>query len=360
MTGGVCFVGGVVAGRPAAVKGRCSYYRESSATFRLRRTLMRVSEPAVVAENTGRLQRNYEDWSWNGYKVNVKSQGPEDAKLNVLLVHGFGASVNHWFELQQMLADSGLRVHAVDLLGFGASDKPVDVEYSIELWSDMLSDLVREKGGQWIVSGNSVGSLAALDTANKLGKDFVSGICLFNCAGGLTAFRYSELSIPIRVLYFMVRKIFFNPILGRWFFDNYRSKSNIESILLQVYGNKDAVTDELVEMLFTPSEDENASSVFLKVLDGPPGPTPESLLQKLSWCPSLAIWGQADPWTPVGNENGMNFHPGCEFPEYHPNFQLFMLNETGHCPHDERPEECRKLFLDWIEKSVSPKTGDYN
>jgi phosphonate transport system ATP-binding protein len=40
-----------------------------------------------------------------------------------LLIHGFGASVGHWRHNQPVLAQQ-VEVFALDLLGFGASDKP--------------------------------------------------------------------------------------------------------------------------------------------------------------------------------------------------------------------------------------------
>jgi pimeloyl-ACP methyl ester carboxylesterase len=42
-----------------------------------------------------------------------------------------GASVNHWRNQFELLPPEGYRVHAVDLLGFGASDKPREVEVGV-------------------------------------------------------------------------------------------------------------------------------------------------------------------------------------------------------------------------------------
>mmetsp|Transcript_8168 Transcript_8168/g.24588 ORF Transcript_8168/g.24588 Transcript_8168/m.24588 type:complete len:352 (-) Transcript_8168:166-1221(-) len=316
-----------------------------------RATTVAVTTKVATEENVGRRQREHETWRWNNYKINYKVTGPEDAETKVLLVHGFGASVNHWFDLQENMSTRGYRVYSIDLLGFGSSDKATDVSYEIELWAEMVGDFIRERGGSgWVLAGNSVGSLVSLAAADALGKVHVSGLCLFNCAGGLTAFRYAELPVPLRLVYFLIRKIFFNPVVGRFIFSRYSSKENIKSTLLQVYGNKDAVTDELVDMLYMPAKDENAVEVFIKVLDGPAGPEPENLLQKLDWCPTLVLWGEDDPWTPMSSKTGINFHPGDRFPEYHPNLKLLALPQTGHCPHDERPEQCSNLFDEWLKE----------
>lgn len=54
-------------------------------------------------------------------------KGPQNGPP-ILLIHGFGASVGHFRKNIPVLAGEGYRVYAIDLLGFGASDKPKDVE----------------------------------------------------------------------------------------------------------------------------------------------------------------------------------------------------------------------------------------
>lgn len=55
----------------------------------------------------------------------------------VVLIHGFGASVYHWRYNIPALVKAGYRVLALDLLGFGLSDKPM-MEYSAETWRDQV------------------------------------------------------------------------------------------------------------------------------------------------------------------------------------------------------------------------------
>ena len=61
----------------------------------------------------------------------------------LLLIHGFGASAYHWRYNINELAKTH-RVFAIDLLGFGWSDKPL-VEYSrYDLWPRQLSAFINE------------------------------------------------------------------------------------------------------------------------------------------------------------------------------------------------------------------------
>jgi pimeloyl-ACP methyl ester carboxylesterase len=62
----------------------------------------------------------------------------------VVLVHGFGASAYHWRYNIPVLAASH-RVYAVDLLGFGWSDKPLIPGYAdYSVWQDQLAAFIRE------------------------------------------------------------------------------------------------------------------------------------------------------------------------------------------------------------------------
>ena len=101
-----------------------------------------------------------------------------------MLVHGFGASSGHWRKNVPFLAQKHT-VFAIDLLGFGRSDKPL-IPYSIDLWRDLVLDFVAEFAQQpAILVGNSIGSLTCLaaNAADTAGR--ISGCVLINCAGGM-------------------------------------------------------------------------------------------------------------------------------------------------------------------------------
>lgn len=50
----------------------------------------------------------------------------------------------------------------------------------------------------------------------------------------------------------------------------------------------------------------------------------------------LALWGEVDPWTPLYT----GLHSGVSLAQYLDSFELVVLPDTGHCPHDENPEGC--------------------
>ena len=69
-------------------------------------------------------------WNWKGHQIHYVDLGePEDSKKKptLLLVHGFGASSYHWrYNIPEL--SKKYHVFAIDLLGFGLSDKVILVE----------------------------------------------------------------------------------------------------------------------------------------------------------------------------------------------------------------------------------------
>jgi len=301
------------------------------------------------------IQRKHQTFLWKHnlqeYDINYRVEGNLDGPP-VLLIHGFGANLNHYRYQFPPLVDEGFRVYAIDLIGFGASPKPADVEYSIELFVQLASDFIRTMQAsavvpeqQWVVAGNSIGGLVSLGVAEEL-KELVRGVILFNCAGGMTGFRYSDVPAYVRPLLWFFQKVLLGPQMGSSFFKRFKTRENVESILRSqgVYRNQTNVNEELLEILLEPSEDEGAETVFLKTFAGDPGPSPEEILPNLS-CPVFAIWGDADPWTPV--DRGM--HPGCNFGSFCHDFELHVIPNCGHCPHDEAPEAVNDLIVPWLK-----------
>ncbi|HEY9862548.1 MAG TPA: alpha/beta fold hydrolase [Candidatus Obscuribacterales bacterium] len=278
-------------------------------------------------------------WTWKGHQIQYTATGNGQP---LVLIHGFGASIGHWRHNIPILAAGGYRVFALDLLGFGASAKP-NLDYSLELWEELLTDFSAEKIKQpAIFIGNSIGALLGLMMVAHH-PEISSGAVLINCAGGLNH-RPEELNLPLRLIMGLFAKVVSNPILGPFMFNQIRQKHRIRNTLHQVYGNKQAITDELVDLLYNPSNDIGAQQVFASILTASPGPQPSELLPQIQQ-PLLIIWGETDPWTPITGakiyQDLANINPSVEF---------ISIPDTGHCPHDERPEQVNSIILNWLNQ----------
>jgi pimeloyl-ACP methyl ester carboxylesterase len=275
-------------------------------------------------------------WHWRGFDVNYAVQGDGDP---LLLIHGFGASIGHWRKNIPALVEQGYRVYALDLLGFGASEKP-NLDYSLELWQGLIQDFWTAHIQQpMVVVGNSIGALLSLMLLADA-PELTRGGILLNVAGGLNH-RPEDLNAPLRIVMGTFVRVVSNPIVGSLLFNQVRQRSRIRNTLKQVYGNHAAITDELVEILYQPSCDRGAQKVFASILTAPPGPRIQDLLPRIQH-PLLVLWGEADPWTPIKGSQIFQ-DAATSIP-----VQVVPIPATGHCPHDERPEHVNPIMVDWL------------
>ena len=77
-----------------------------------------------------------------GHSLFTREGGSGDA---LLLIHGFPTSSRDWDGIWPALAQR-FELHAIDMLGFGQSDKPPDFDYSIAASADQWEALVQARG----------------------------------------------------------------------------------------------------------------------------------------------------------------------------------------------------------------------
>jgi pimeloyl-ACP methyl ester carboxylesterase len=303
----------------------------------------------MTAQLTADFALEKQTWTWQGYDIKYTVQGTGQP---LVLIHGFGASMGHWRKNIPVLAAAGYQVFALDLLGFGASEKPA-IAYSLELWQELLKDFwttfIQRPA---VFVGNSIGGLIAMMVlANH--PEIACGGVLLNAAGGLNH-RPDELNLPLRLIMGSFTKLVSSRWVGPLLFNQVRQKHRIRGSLRQVYINKEAITDELVDMLHQPALEAGAQQVFAAILTAPPGPRPTDLLPLIRQ-PLLVIWGEDDPWTPIkGAEVYKNLSTAVEGQSV---VTFHSIPKTGHCPHDERPEVVNALMIDWL---ANLEIGAYN
>ena len=281
-------------------------------------------------------------WIHHGHCVHTVQQQPEsvsDQAPALLLVHGFGASTDHWRYNIPVLART-YPVHALDLLGFGRSAKPAELPYGGPLWRDQLVAYVRERIGRpTVIAGNSLGGFAALAAGAALGAD-CAGVVLLNAAGP-----FSDEQQPPQGWGAIARQtiggaLLKSPVLQRLMFENLRRPATIRRTLNQVYVDKTNVDDWLIESIRRPSLDPGAFGVFRTVFDIPRGQHLDELFAELT-APLLLLWGIRDPWI---NAPGRR----STFQRHAPAATTEVVLEAGHCPHDEVPEQVNQALLNWM------------
>ena len=283
-------------------------------------------------------------WNYDGHGVHCISSAPADGagveRPAILLVHGFGASTDHWRHNIPVLCTSH-EVHAIDLLGFGRSAKPEGLNYGGELWRDQLVAYARERIRRPVVIvGNSLGGFAALAAGAAL-EDQAAGVVLLNAAGPFSdEQRQKKQGFWAKTRRSMVSGLFNNVVTQRLLFENLRRPATIRRTLNQVYIDKTNVDDQLVESILRPSKDPGAFGVFRTVFDIPKSKPLDELFAELK-SPLLLLWGIHDPWI-----NGVGRRE--IFRRYAPAATSEVVLEAGHCPHDEVPDQVNAALLDWL------------
>jgi pimeloyl-ACP methyl ester carboxylesterase len=279
-------------------------------------------------------------WTFSGHPVHSLRQAPERPEgPAILLVHGFGASTDHWRHNIPELSRSH-EVHALDLLGFGRSAKPQGLAYGGALWRDQLMAYVEERIGRpTVLVGNSLGGYAALAAGAALGER-AAGVVLVNAAG---PFREEQATpqgwgaISRRTIGAALLK---SPVLQRLLFENLRRPATIRRTLNQVYIDRTNVDDALVESIRRPSLDPGAFGVFRTVFDIPSGQPLDELFAGLT-APLLLLWGIRDPWINAAGRR-------AQFQRHAPAATRELVLEAGHCPHDEVPAPVNAALLEWL------------
>ena len=178
------------------------------------------------------IQTEY--WLWRGFAIRYQSAGAQGSPI--LLVHGFGASIDHWRKNISALAAAN-RVYAIDLIGFGKSAKPQPnhpLAYTFETWGEQVVAFCQEIIGEPVfLVGNSIGCVVTLQTA-VMAPDWVRGVAMLDCSLRMLHDRkratlpwYQRFTTPL------LQKILAYKAIGRFFFSRLARPQTIRKILLQ-------------------------------------------------------------------------------------------------------------------------------
>ncbi len=286
------------------------------------------------------------DWVWRGWRIRytyLRSHHPHKANFPpIILLHGFGASIGHWRQNLEQLRQNHT-VYALDLLGFGASEKAI-APYNVDFWVDLVEDFwhsfIRQPA---ILIGNSIGSLISLTMAAQR-PTLVCGLVMISLPDpGLQMEAIPPRLIPLvdGIQSLVASRLILQPL-----FYLLRRPAMVRQWAKLAYHNPAAITDELVDILSRPARDHGAAQAFCRLFNimGSPrlGPAVKTLLPQIT-VPILLIWGSQDRLIP------MQLAKPRQYLQYNPNIQLVELDQAGHCPHDECPEKINQEILNWIK-----------
>ncbi len=284
-----------------------------------------------------------------------KHKDTNHSTFSTLLIHGFGANKNHWRKNQEILGKE-TKCYAIDLIGFGESSQPKsqligelktkeNFSYNFDNWSQQIHDFSKEVIKEPVLLiGNSIGGVIALKAAQMLNQN-CKGVVLINCAQRLMDDKQliyqSNFQKSIRpFLKFLTRKRW----LSKTLFNNAARPYFIKKVLEEAYPSKKNIDDHLINLLYQPTQRDGASEAFHGFINIFNDYLAPEIMKDLS-LPVDMIWGENDPWESI-----------IEAKKWFKSIQcirsLEIIENAGHCPHDEAPEKVNKILLNLIQQAT--------
>ncbi len=270
----------------------------------------------------------YLTWNYlnNSQKIHYKEFG--EGSDHILLIHGYGSHTCTWNDLFEPLVKAGYKVWALDLLGFGYSDKPLDCDYGLELY---LQQILAFMNAMHIPKANLI--------AHSMGGTVALGLAINYPEKVKSLTLISPLAYPIKLpLGFRFAKRFpslIKPFCGLTFIRLLRKNL--------VINTKVACTPNKVSEATEPFLMPNGPDAAFKIL----GHFNNQLLIEISTeynrikLATLILWGKEDPLIPS--------HHTRFFRRNIPHAEIIVVDQCGHIPHEEYPKEVESYILKFLK-----------
>ncbi len=288
-----------------------------------------LSKPPEEPVKAPYLQSEY--FTYENVTLHYREFEPVDAPVQgqILLVHGLGGSTDSFRHNFGPLAEAGYRVVAVDLPGFGYSERNIGFNHHQSSRAAMLWELIAylsEDQTPWHLVGHSMGggTVAAMAAA---APQRTHKVVLVGGALG------DNSPIPGTLLKM--------PPLGRWIQILLErvviTEERIESYLASAYGRP--ALDVEVEAFLEPLEMPGTAYSALGLLETS-GSLPEEALKPLK-VPVVGIWGEEDTW--------VSLEEGRALGEVFEDYTLHVIPGAAHCPMETHEATFNRLLLEALK-----------
>ncbi|WP_420122055.1 alpha/beta fold hydrolase [Nakamurella sp.] len=269
----------------------------------------------------------------NGIRTNYLESGT--GGQTVVLVHGSGPGVTAYANWRLVLPVLGedFTCYAPDMVGFGYSDRPEDVEYSVQTWADQTVGFIKAMGIEKThLIGNSFGGAIALRIATQH-PELVDKIVLMGSMG-----------VPFDIT---------DGLDTVWGYEG--TIESMRQVLDYFAYSRDLVNEELAQVRYKASMEPGFHESFSSMFPAPRQrwveamTTPDDEIRKLT-NRTLIVHGREDKVIPL--ETSLKLEQLID------NADLSVFSHCGHWSMIERTADFNRLVRDFfLEAPTTPVKG---
>jgi 2-hydroxymuconate-semialdehyde hydrolase len=272
------------------------------------------------------IQANQDFIGLRGAEIHYVEKG--NGEKTIILVHGLGGGAFTFRNNIDALADKGYKVYAIDLKGFGLSEKVIGSDYSHIEQAKILLDFMEKKGiGKATVAGHSMGGRVALIAYDMKPQNF-ENIILIDSAG-------LESNSPAFYNFLITQ-----PIVDIIYYNIFVKEKNFQKFLSSAFFNSDFVSPEVIKLYLESFKIKNANKAFLSILKSNNSYDIESVLKKID-IPVLIIWGRNDGW--ISLESAYRFNLLIKGSE------LAVIENAGHVSMEEQAGTVNNKIIEFLD-----------
>lgn len=282
-----------------------------------------ISNRAGSLENSiGGHERTYR-WRMGDIFYTVSGEGEP-----ILLVHGIGAGASSFEWRKNFLPLSkNFTVYALDLLGFGLSDRP-DIPYRSEIYTQLILDFIMDVIGRPTdIAASSHSAAYSVLVANS--HRLMVKRMLLSCPTGIGV---ADQKMPLSLALSTGLRI---PVFGKSVYLGLTSISGIEYYLkTRIYADPVAVTPEVVDHYYRSSHQPGAERPIRAFTSGALNVDIQSQFAAITQ-PVALVWGKQSKITPIDIAK--------RFTEANPQASIYVFDQAAQLPHEEKAEEYNEL-----------------
>ncbi|MCA1593177.1 MAG: alpha/beta fold hydrolase [Acidobacteria bacterium] len=286
----------------------------------------------VPEPETGALGGEAGVFPWKHGNIFYRFAGPEDAPP-LVFVHGIGAGARSfmWRRNFEPLSKE-FRVYAVDLLGFGYSDKPANAPYSADLYVELLADFLREVIGRpACVVASSLSAAYVIHVADE-SPELINSLVLVSPTGADNL--NSRPGMKGAAFYGLLH----SPVLGTSFYNAVASERSIGDYARdQLFYDKRFATQRLVAHYYSVSHLPGAQYAITAFLSGYLNTDIREAFARLTQDTTL-VWGRQDEANPI--------EQAAMLLRLNPRVRLEVFDRCRMMPQEEHSERFNSLLRD--------------